>query len=156
MTPTPEQLARALISSQRTMVLGTGDPDPWTAPVFYVHHTGRFCFFSSPTSRHIAAIELTGRCAAAIFRDSDDWTEIEGLQMSGRIAQLDEASDAMAVFSAYVERFQTVNTFFDGAFGLDEFAARFRSHLYAFTPDKAIYTNNKAGFGTRTEIQLSI
>ena len=152
MTDQPIVLALELIDRSRTMVLATGASDPWAAPVYYLHHSGRFCFFSSPNSRHVTDAMKTGHCAAAIFHDSDDWRDIEGLQMQGSI-ELVDTHDAPEIFAAYIRRFPTVRGFFPGELDLGSFQAMFKSRMYAFTPERMFYLNNRAGFGTRRDIE---
>ncbi len=89
MTHVAHDLVVELLRSNRTMVLATADPEPWTAPVYYIYMRRRFYFFSSPRSRHITALEKVALCGASIYRDSDDWRDIEGVQMDGRVQQLD-------------------------------------------------------------------
>lgn len=155
MTDAPDSVARGFAGTQRAMTLGTADPGPWAAPVYYLFRDGRFYFFSSASSRHVESALRSGVCAAAVFRDADDWREIEGLQMEGSVVEIMPGDGAAQVFGAYVERFPSVISFFDGAFGLEEFQDRFRSRLYAFVPSRVLYTNNRDGFGRRIEVQLS-
>jgi uncharacterized protein YhbP (UPF0306 family) len=144
-----------LLQTRRTMVLATADPEPWSAPVYFVYTKRRFYFFSSPHSRHINAAQESRRCAASIFRDSDSWREIEGLQMDGRIERIQLGAEALAAFGTYVKKFPTVKDFFVGAdFDFGQFIGRFRTQLYAFLPEHAFYLNNKAGLGKRQEIEL--
>jgi len=147
--------ALRLIDERKTLVLATADPEPWTAPVYFLYRNSRFYFFSSPESRHVEAAMATGRCAAAIFRESADWRAIEGLQMRGELTEVTFGAEAIDVFGAYVGRFPTVKGFFlDSTFDFKQFTARFRSRLYAFVPRQVHYLNNQVGFGTRREIQL--
>lgn len=150
------QLALRLIEDRRTIVLATAGDAPWAAPVYYLWRGGRFWFFSSPRSRHITEAFGTGRCAGAVFRGGDDWRDIEGLQMEGTVERVPlEGAEAAGVYAAYLERFTTVRGFFDGEKpGLEAFTAKFRSEMYAFAPDVALYLNNRAGFANRVEVQL--
>lgn len=151
----PAKLALTLINSRRTLVLSTSGEGPWAAPVYYLFRNGAFVFFSSPNSRHIVDAIASGSCAAAIFRDADDWRDIEGLQMEGSIREITGEADALGAFDAYVARFPTVRSFFeDGAFDLATFCAKFRARMYAFAPSRVFYLNNRAGFGARVEIEL--
>ena len=155
MTDTNPSLARQLIQSQKTLVLATADPEPWCAPVYYIYRNRRFYFFSSAASRHIEAAAASGRCAGAIFRDSDAWRQIEGLQMIGKLERISVGVEALRVFNAYVNRFPTVKDFFlDSVLNIDHFFDRFRTHLYAFLPERAFYLSNEGGFGKRLEIEL--
>ena len=155
MKDTAPDLALRLIEAQRTLVLATADPMPWSAPVYYLYRNQRFYFFSSESSRHVTAGLASGRCAAAIFRDSDDWREIEGLQMDGSLERVRAGAEALGAFTAYVGRFPTVKSLFaDTTIDLDQFTHRFRARLYAFVPKRVQYLNNQAGLGKRQEIQL--
>jgi len=147
--------AQRLLQTQATLVLATADPEPWSAPVYYVYLRRRCYFFSSPTSRHVTAALAAGRCAGSVFRDSVDWRDIEGLQMAGRLATILPCGEATDAFAAYVNKFPTVKDLFADAvldFGL--FTERFRAQLYAFVPERACYLNNRAGFAHRQEIEL--
>ncbi len=156
MTDAATRHADRLIQTQRTLILATADPHPWSAPVYYVYRGQRFYFFSSADSRHVTAGLASERCAASIFRDSDDWREIEGLQMDGKLQRISLGGESLGVFAAYVEKFPTVRDFFvNAAFDFGHFTQRFRTQLYAFVPQRVFYLNNQAGFGTRREIQLS-
>jgi uncharacterized protein YhbP (UPF0306 family) len=149
-----ERLALELIDASRTMVLATADPAPWSAPVYFLRRGGRLYFFSSPKSRHAVAADGGAACAASIFRDSDDWRDIEGLQMEGVVEPVAPGVEAADVFARYVARFPTVRGFFDGPFDLGRFLETFRSRLYAFVPARVFYLNNRAGLGKRQEIRL--
>lgn len=154
--PKPAHLALALIESRRTMVLSTSGEGPWAAPVYYLFVDGRFVYFSSPRSRHIVDALAQGSCAAAIFRDGDDWRDIEGLQMEGAIGDITDEAFATGTFGAYVARFPTVRSFFEEeSFDLASFCVKFRARMYGFTPTRAFYLNNRAGFGSRLEVDLS-
>ncbi len=157
MTIEPEvvEIVARLLRSQRTMVLATSDPLPWAAPVYFLYRQQRFYFFSSPRSRHALASADGARCAASVYRDSDDWRDIEGLQMDGTTIPIPVGTEAAAAFTAYVKKFPTVQDFFgDAAFNLEQFITRFRSQLYAFVPTQCCYINNQAGLGKRQIIEL--
>jgi uncharacterized protein YhbP (UPF0306 family) len=155
MTDTTADLALQLIQTQKTLVLATAAPEPWAAPVYYEYQKQRFYFFSGADSRHITAALSSGRCSGAVFRDSDDWREIEGLQMEGRLEEVRFGAEAARVFAAYVKRFPTVKSFFvEAVFDLAQFAQRFSARLYAFVPQRVFYVNNQIGFGKRREIEL--
>ena len=155
MTSATANSALHLIESQRTMILGTADPEPWCAPVYYVYQERAFYFFSSGKSRHISAALASNRCAASIFRDSDDWREIEGLQMDGRLERIQLGSKAVSVFRAYLNKFPAVKqSFLDLTLDLTRFTEHFRTQLYAFVPEHVFYLNNQAGLDKRREIQL--
>jgi len=155
MADDPGQLALELVRSRRTLVLATGGSSAWAAPVYYLYDGGRFHFFSSEKSRHVTDAMAAGQCGAAIFRDAEDWRDIEGVQMDGalEVAASDESS--RLVFARYVERFPTVRSFLpEGELELDAFLAQFRARLYAFAARRVFYLNNRAGFATRREVEI--
>jgi uncharacterized protein YhbP (UPF0306 family) len=156
MTSAAASSALRLIESQRTLILGTADPDPWCAPVYYVYRDQAFYFFSSGKSRHISAALACNCCAASIFRDSDDWREIEGLQMDGKLVRIQLGTKAVGVFHAYLNKFPAVKeSFLDLTLDLTLFTQHFRTQLYAFVPEHVFYLNNQAGIDKRREIQLT-
>ena len=144
-----------LLQTRRTLVLATADPRPWSAPVYYVYIERRFYFFSSPRSRHITAALASGSCAASIYRDSESWRDIEGLQMEGVVQEVQLGAEAFAAFPAYVKKFPTVKEFFVGAvFDFAQFRERFRTQLYVFVPQQAYYLNNRTGLAKRQPVVL--
>ncbi len=153
-TPTAGSPLR-LIQTQKTLVLATADPAPWCAPVFYVFQDQSFFFFSSEGSRHINGALASNRCAASIFRDGDDWREIEGLQMDGKLERIQLGSKAVSVFRAYLNKFPAVReSFLDLTHELTRFTQHFRTQLYAFVPEHVFYLNNQTGLDKRREIRL--
>ena len=155
MTDTNADLALQLIQTQKPLVLATAAPEPWSAPVYYEYKKQRFYFFSAADSRHIAAALSSGRCSGAVFRDSDNWREIEGLQMEGSLEEVRFGAEAAGVFATYVQRFPTVKSFFaEAVFDFAQFVQRFSARLYAFVPERVFYVNNQIGFGKRRETEL--
>jgi uncharacterized protein YhbP (UPF0306 family) len=155
MTTAAASSALRLIQTQKTLVLATADPEPWSAPVYYVYQQPSFFFFSSERSRHISDALASERCAASIFRDGDDWRDIEGLQMDGNLERVQLGSRAVSVFRAYLAKFPSVKkSFLDVTLDLTRFTQHFRTKLYAFVPEHVFYLNNQAGLDKRQEIQL--
>lgn len=155
MTDDSQHPALRLAETQRTLVFATADPAPWSAPVYYLYFCGKFYFFSSAESRHVRSAISAGHCAASIYRDSDNWQDIEGLQMDGTICHVEADKEALAVLVAYVAKFPTVNDLFREPqidLGLTGFRKLFRAELYAFNPTRVFYLNNRNGFASRRDI----
>ena len=94
-------------------------------------------------------------CAASIFRDGDDWREIEGLQMDGKLERVQLGSQAVGVFRAYLNKLPKVKRSFpDLTLDLTRFTQHFRTKLYAFVPEHVFYLNNQPGLDKRREIRL--
>ena len=155
--PTPDggRGPSSLLRDERTLVLATSDPGPWSAPVYFVHVRGRLYLFSSPESRHVRGALGDGRCAGSIHRASQDWREIEGLQMDGRLTEVPPGSEAEEAFAAYVRKFPTVNDLLRGEpSDLAHFTLRFRARMYAFVPESVFHVDNRAGMTGRRAVRL--
>jgi len=140
-----------LVREASTLVIGTADPQPWTAPVYYVGFNGTFAFFSSPKSRHITASE--GEVAASIYRDGPHWRDIEGLQMRGTIALLEDTETRATIFARYLEKFPSAREFLEQeTMTVEAWEAKFRARFYNFTPVEVYYLNNAAGLARRTAV----
>jgi uncharacterized protein YhbP (UPF0306 family) len=155
LTPDGDRGPTSLLRDERTLVLATADPTPWSAPVYFLHLRGKLYLFSSPESRHVRAALAGGRCAGSIHRASEDWREIEGLQMDGTLTAVPPGAEAEEAFAAYVGKFPTVKDLRAGrAPGLAAFTASLRVRLYAFVPESVFLVDNRAGITGRREIRL--
>ena len=91
------------LDRHNVMTLATHGPaGPWAAAVFYARDGLRLYFVSSPGSRHGRDLEASRRAAAAIHEDDRGWTEIQGVQLEGRVAPVDDADlpRVRAIYSA--------------------------------------------------------
>ncbi len=139
-----------LISKTKVMTISTGKITPWAAPVYYLFHGHIFYFFSNAKARHIK--EGVGLpCAAAVFKDASDTTQLQGLQMSGRIEKcpLDAATAKLAL--AYAGHYG-IEAMTEKV--LDYFKIRFHAGMYRFIPADIYYMDNRRGLGSRTKIEL--
>ena len=149
--------ALALIRSRRTMVLATGTAaTPWATPVYYAYSPRGFYFFSSPDARHIIQALAPGTAAAAIFSDSDQWEEIQGVQMSGSVRVVDQPLEQIEAGARFVAKFPFARTFLrsGGSKGGSAPQLGDKVRLYVLTPDEVFYVNNRLGFGLRLPIEL--
>jgi uncharacterized protein YhbP (UPF0306 family) len=154
-TPDGDRGPTSLLRDERTLVLATADPTPWSAPVYFLHLRGKLYLFSSPESRHVRGALAGGRCAGSIHRASQDWREIEGLQMDGTLEEVPPGAEAEEVFAAYVRKFPTVNDLFAGQpLDLALFTGRLRARMYAFVPESVFLVDNRAGMTGRRAIRL--
>jgi uncharacterized protein YhbP (UPF0306 family) len=146
--------AMALIDRQKTLVLATSDRNhPWAAPVYYVHINPDFYFFSSPRSKHIAQALANKANSAALFSDAEQWQQIEGIQMSGRIKTVRKKIERLKVTAHYLKKFPMARTFLADKENREiSFSATVS--LYAFQPERVYYMNNRMGLGARMELKL--
>ncbi|HUN61007.1 MAG TPA: pyridoxamine 5'-phosphate oxidase family protein [Candidatus Sulfotelmatobacter sp.] len=155
MTEDSHHPALQLVQKQRTLVLAIADPAPWSAPVCYLYSHGHFYFFSHPESRHIRGAASQRLCAASLYRESDNWQDLEGLQMEGTVQHIHTGKAAFDVLPAYLAKFPTVKHSFlppGSALNLTSFCKLVHAELYAFTPTLVFYFNNREGFASRRDI----
>lgn len=155
MDPEGGPVPSSLVRDERTLVLATADPGPWSAPVYFFHLRGRFFFLSSPESRHVRGSLASRRCAGSIHRASDDWREIVGLQMDGALEEVPAGPEAEEAFSGYLRKFPTVKDLVPGkVLDLPLLTALLRARMYAFVPERVFLVDNRNGISGRRAIQL--
>jgi uncharacterized protein YhbP (UPF0306 family) len=158
-TPTEAELAQgrqnalALIQRQRTMVLATRmGQASWAAPVYYVYVAPGFYFFSAPRSVHIIQALDGPASAAAIYADGDRLEQIEGVQMTGPIAQVKKRLEQIKITTRFLSKLPLAKALLgDPRSAID---VSQKTNLYRFTPEKIYYMDNRASFGGRFEIDL--
>jgi len=157
---TRKELERIVIDymdSYTTMTLACNSGDqPWAAAVFYARDGFDLIFFSSRTSRHSNAFAGNPRAAAAIHGDYHDWKEIKGLQMEGRVEPVSGKSAHVHALSVYLKRYPFVREFLSSPLAVGAGIAKKMSkiELYLFRPERILYVNNEAGFGTRWQQEV--
>ena len=139
------QLVARLLQQQSTLALATTSADgtPRIAPLFYL--TGdalRLFWFSSAASRHSRNLKRDPAAAVAIYRPTQQWREISGVQMRGSVSVVRDRARRSAIAAAYSAHFQ-LGTAFQ--------AVQARSRLYEFQPSWIRYLNNSIRFGYRFE-----
>jgi len=137
------------IRSENTLTLATSEAggEPRIAPLFYVPWADGLTvyWFSSRGSAHSRNLKRDPGAAVAIYRSTDRWREICGVQMRGKALAVADRAERKAVTTAYVERFR-LGKVFD--------AALKRSRLYAFRPEWVRYLDNSRRFGFKFELSL--
>ncbi len=149
------RLAEEIINGQSTMTLATARGDvAWAAAVYYVYLNSCFYFFSDPESRHIQESLSSGQASAAIHAAASTWSEIRGIQMSGKIRAVSVGSEAVKAVRYYLKKFTFTEEFFDPGQPLDlaAFVKRFKVRLYKFQPSLIYYLDNGIRFGFREEV----
>jgi uncharacterized protein YhbP (UPF0306 family) len=138
-----------LLRSQSTLALATCDAGgtPRVAALFYlpvcVPGEGlRLYWFSSSASRHSRNLRRDPIGAVTIYRSTDQWKQIRGVQMRGRVEVVNDRARRESIAREYAERFRL------GAM-LD--AAMSRSRLYEFQPCWLRYTDNVERLGYKFE-----
>ena len=143
------ELVARLLKSESTLALATtaADGSPRTAPVFYLADD-ELClyWFSSASSQHSRNLKRDAAAAVAVYRATDEWDRICGVQMHGSVAVAADPDVRRAVTEAYVKRFRLGALFRVGIR---------RSRLYRFTPSWVRYIDNSKRFGYKFELTLA-
>lgn len=130
------------------MTLATqGDAGPWAAAVFYAVQGDDLIFLSSPATRHCIDLARDARCAATIQSQPEDWRSIQGVQIEGRVAELQGAA-LDAARDAYAARFPFVRPAGAPAAIV---AALARVRWYRLRIARLWFIDNARGFGDRRQ-----
>ena len=128
---------------------------PWAATVFFASEDLHLYFFSAPDSRHCQNLEVNPRVAVTIQEDYQDWRQIKGIQLEGRVALVDgifEKAKAMTIYAAkYPEVIKLFTNPGSGVF----YQAFLRVKFYRVTPEKVFFIDNAQGFGKRQELMIA-
>jgi uncharacterized protein YhbP (UPF0306 family) len=143
-----EQLLEFLQSHHiLTLATTTEDHEPCATPLFYVLHGGSCLYWiSSPSSAHSQNLANDREVAAAVFTSTDQWKDIRGAQLRGKVHVVSDARVRTEVLAHYGERFH-LSTLLRVAMS--------KSTLYKFTPTWARYLDNSHHFGYTCEFDLA-
>ena len=134
-----------LLQSQSTLTLATIGEDalPRAASLFYLPgEEFELYWFSSGNSEHSRNVERRSEAAVTVAYPTDQWREIRGLQMRGRVSMVDDNVERERITRSYIQRFQ-LGTVFATAIR--------QSTLYLFRPSWVRYIDNSRGFGFKWE-----
>jgi len=139
-----------------TLTLATASLDaaPWAATVFFVADK-RFnlYFVSDHRTQHGRDVTDNPRAAATVNPDCDNWNEVRGLQLSGRVEVVEGAERAKALL-LYFKKFPQIDALFQSPQGEHEetIASRLKAaNFYCLRPEKVRVIDNAKGFGHRVE-----
>lgn len=131
---------------------------PWAATVFFVaDDTYKLYFISSETSRHSLTIASNPNVAATINKDHDDWLTICGLQIDGQVSKCPYDKQEW-ILSLYLNKFIKIKALYNNPQSAQEklIADRIvKSRFYQLEPQTIRLIDNRMGFGTKVEINLS-
>lgn len=138
----------ALLHTESTLTLATVDENglPWSAPLFYLAEDDLTLYWlSAAKSQHSSNLASQPRVAVSVFLSVENWKEIRGVQMRGRVETIEEAAQRKAIIERYCQRFHL------GAFF--HLAIR-QSTLNAFHPEWIRGIDNTRRFGWKFELEL--
>ncbi len=133
-----------------TMALATVNSDglPHAAPVYFVAawpgeaHSPKLYYFSQAGSRHSQDSIARPIIAAAIYPQVEDWQEIRGLQLRGKVRQVLRGDEWDHAWQAYRTKFPFVAA-------LKTVVAR--NSFYVLEPVWVRLVDNRRAFGFKQE-----
>lgn len=150
MTLTLPPAVALYLQQHHVTTLATQGPDgPWAAAVFYVSDGASLLFLSSPGSRHGRNLAQDARCAATIQDACSDWSQIKGIQLEGRVQQLQGDEQARGQ-RLYEQRFPFIGR--HGHLPATIATALARVRWYRLDPQRLYFIDNSRGFGHRDEV----
>ncbi|MCF8198734.1 MAG: pyridoxamine 5'-phosphate oxidase family protein [Sulfuritalea sp.] len=138
------------LSGHNVMTLATqGIEGPWAAAVFYASDDCSLIFLSSSKTRHCRNLAQDARCAATIQEDYGNWSQIKGIQLEGRVIELqgDEERRAQQI---YGEKFPIANPL--GKVPSAIVKALAKVSWFRLVPEHFYFIDNSKGFGHREKI----
>ena len=140
------------LAGHHVMTLATQSAaGPWAAAVFYASDGCSLIFLSSPGSRHCLNLAKDARCAATIQEDYRDWARIKGIQLEGRVSEL-QGEEEKRVQKLYGEKFPIVGPLANVPPAIVKALAKVR--WFRLVPERFHFIDNSKGFGHRDEIAL--
>ena len=141
---------RRFMAAHTTLTLATlgSDGRPWAASLFYAEQSDlSLIFVSEPAVLHSRNIAGNPLVSAVIAEDRQAWQEIQGLQLSGSCALLQE-HEQEAAWRVYADKFPFVHNNAQLAGQLQA------GGFYRIVPDWIRLTDNRRGFGHKEELLL--
>jgi uncharacterized protein len=145
----------AYMESHNTMTLATCSGNvPWAATVFYVNEGFRLYFFSVPDSRHCQNLAGNPGVAVTIQEDYRDWRMIKGIQLEGKVVQIDSVIEKGKAMVAYGRKYPEVIKLFTNPQSGLFYRAFLKVKFYCVIPEQVFYIDNEQGFGKRQELRV--
>ena len=141
-----------------TLTLATSQNDePWAATVFFVSDADLNLYFVSDyRTHHGRDITANDNVAATINPDCDNWHDVHGVQLQGKVAVAEGLQRAKALM-LYLKKFPQIDQLYAKPKGEHEetIAKRLKAaNFYCIKPDWLRFIDNSQGFGHREEFEL--
>lgn len=138
------------LSGHNVMTLATQGMDgPWAAAVFYASDDCSLIFLSSSSTRHCRNLAQDARCAATIQEDYNSWSRIKGIQLEGRVTELQGEEERRAQ-RVYGEKFPIASSL--GKVPSAIVKALAKVSWFRLVPEHFYFIDNSKGFGHREKM----
>lgn len=153
-----QQAILQLLETQYSMTLATcQNNQPWAATVFYVSDADfNLYFVSDAKTRHGSHLADQAWAAAAIQPNCQHWSDIQGLQLEGRVKLLNKANTVRAL-TRYLSKFEQIKTLIEQPQDANEkiISARLlTANFYCLSPERIRLIDNRRHFGYKAELVL--
>ena len=155
MSDSARQFARDYCQRISTLTLATTNGEtPWAATVFFAadKHFNLY-FVSDHRTRHGRDIADNSCVAATINPDVDNWHEVSGIQLEGKVEIVAGAARVKAL-ALYLKKFPQIDALYASPQGEHEetIAKRLQAaNFYCIRPELIRVIDNGQGFGYREE-----
>ena len=119
-----------------------GDGRPMAHTVGYVSEGATVYFTTDRRTRKINNIINDARVAYAVDEDYTDWSQIQGVQMEGLAAVIDDESEIQRVMGLFMAKWPEMT----------ELPADFEMALVRIAPEEGYFLDNTVAFGHRDHI----
>ncbi len=143
----------AYLKAHHTLTLATSDGrTPHACALFYASDGFTLYFVSETGTRHAQNIALNPDVSAAVHAEVSDWRRIQGVQLAGTCALVEERGAAARALALYTARFPFVAALLGQPAELREAMGKVK--FYRLTVRWARWIDNTVGLGYKEEIQL--
>ncbi|MEC9376098.1 MAG: pyridoxamine 5'-phosphate oxidase family protein [Pseudomonadota bacterium] len=150
-----QKVARKFLDEVSTLTLATvSENKPWAATVFFAADKNfNLYFVSDHRTRHGRDMSSNSHVAATINPDVDNWNDVAGLQIHGKVEVVNNAGRVKAL-AIYLKKFPQIDALFAKPKDKQEetIATRLKAaNFYRITPNFVRVIDNSRGFGYRKE-----
>jgi hypothetical protein len=144
----------AFLAKNHVLSLAThGREGPHATNLLYAHDGLALFWVSDPDTRHSREIEADQRVAVTVARDHSDFSDIQGLQLTGTAACIASAEYRAWHLSQLAARYPFVKLLANAPPALQ--AAYARAAVYRFEPSRVVLIDNTKGFGHKETLDLA-
>jgi uncharacterized protein YhbP (UPF0306 family) len=157
-TEDERQAIRQMLDDHSTLTLATcHDGKPWAASLFFASDARLNLYFVSDyRTRHARDLAECDEAIVTVNPDCSRWSEVQGLQVSGRVTVVTGASRVKGI-AIYLAKFADVKAVFEAPASKDEetIAQRLKAaNLYRLKPRWIRLIDNSKWFGYKQEFEL--